>query len=43
MDIVNFGDIAPDYSSDRDEQLRWEWEWEQEKERRRDEVLASKR
>ncbi|MCF5710524.1 hypothetical protein GIV19_25080 [Pseudomonas syringae] len=43
MDIVKFGDIAPDYSNDRDEQLRWEWEWEQEKERRRDEAWASKR
>ncbi|MBD8269300.1 PIN domain-containing protein [Pseudomonas fluorescens] len=43
MDIVKFGDIAPDYSNDRDEQLRWEWEWEQEQERRRDEAWASKR
>jgi hypothetical protein len=43
MDVVKFGDIAPDYSSDRDEQLRWEWECEQEKERRRDEAVASKR
>jgi hypothetical protein len=43
MGIVKFGDIAPDYSSDRDEELRWEWEWEQEVERRRDEAMNSKR